>query len=75
MRLCRLSAPEKEEEDKLDYNKYWRENVLAISMIQEGWGAEEIAGFDGESIFSLLTLKVEPPRPEDADYQLATKLV
>jgi hypothetical protein len=74
MRMCRLSAPDKEE-DQLDYNKYWRENVLAISMIPEGWGAEEVAGFDGKSIFSLLTLKVEPPRPEDADYRQATKLV
>jgi hypothetical protein len=74
MRMCRLSAPDREE-GNFDGNKYWRNKVLVVSMLQEGWGAEGVCGFDGKRIFSLLSLNVEPARPDDPDYQDATKLV
>jgi hypothetical protein len=42
-RICRLSVPDKGE-DGFDSNKYWMENIMHLSMVQECWGAEEICG-------------------------------
>ncbi|KAL2144480.1 hypothetical protein VTI28DRAFT_9055 [Corynascus sepedonium] len=35
---------------------YWENNVLVTNVIQEGWAAESLVGFDGQRLFGLLCL-------------------
>lgn len=53
---------------------YWENNVLAIRVIDENWGAESMVGFDGQKLFDLLALRLDSD-PAAPEYAEATKLV
>lgn len=72
-RLCMLE----DAGDGFSCSDYWQNNILCFEVLKEDWPAEAIVGFQHETIFRLLALKVDGEGVDKTseEYKQAEQLV
>jgi len=68
VRLCWLKEPN----GGFDGVDYYTKKVLLFDALDEDWPAETVAGFDGQSLLSVFTTKLDAD-PESDEYKKAYK--